>query len=158
MRKCRLETTAAAALIGLSVALAVPTAANAAQRTFTIAAFEAKGGVTTDKEPFPANPLPAGEGYTLKKPDAAGRWEVSAYVWLPNQITVNQGDDVVLDFVGINGAMHPVTIQEYGKPFVVTRGTTTRISFNADKTGVFKIDCGLHMPTMTGELIVLPAK
>ena len=156
MRTCRYVTTTA--LLGLSIVPALSIGAIAAQRTFTIAAYEAKGGVTTDKEPFPANPLPAGEGYTLKKPDANGRWEVSAYVWLPNQITVNQGDDVTLDFVGINGASHPVSIQGYGKPFVVTRGTTTRISFKAEKAGVFKIDCGLHMPTMTGELIVLPAK
>ena len=63
-----------------------------------------------------------------------GRWEVSAYVWLPNQITVNQGDDVTLDFVGINGAAHPVTIQGYAKPFVVTRGATTKITFKADNS------------------------
>ena len=157
MRRRSLVMTIGVACVG-SIAMTLSTGASAEQRTFTIAAFEAKGGVTVDKEPFPASPLPPGEGYTLKKPDATGRWEVSAYVWLPNQITVNQGDDVTLDFVGINGAAHPVTIQGYAKPFVVTRGATTKITFKADKAGVFKIDCGLHMPTMTGELIVLPAK
>lgn len=148
----------AAALIGLSAVLASSSTANAAERSFTIAAFEAKGGATTDKEPFPAAPLPAGEGYGLKKPDATGRWEVNAYIWLPNQITVNQGDDVTLEFVGINGATHPVSISGYNKSFELKRGTSTKISFKADKAGVFRIDCGLHMPTMTAELIVTPVK
>ena len=147
-----------AALAGLSIAIASATPANAEQRSFTILAFEAKGGAMADKEPFPANPMPAGEGYVLKKPDATGRWEVSTYMWLPSQITVNQGDDVTLDFVGINGASHPVSISGYNKTFVVARGTSTKISFKADKAGVFKIDCGLHMPTMTAELIVTPGK
>ena len=46
----------------------------------------------------------------IKQPDQTGRWEVSTYVWMPSQIVVNQGDEVTLEFVGINGAFHPTEI------------------------------------------------
>ena len=109
-----------------------------------------------DKEAFPTQALPAGPGYILKKPDQNGRWEVSAYVWMPSQIIVNQGDDVTLEFVGINGAAHPATIAGYNKSVTVMRGEVTKISFKADKAGVFAIGCPIHEPSMRGELIVLP--
>ena len=130
----------------------------AEKRSFTIAAVEPKGGATTDKEQFPTETMPAGAGYVLTKPNDAGRWEVSVYLWTPSQITVNQGDDVTLEFVGINGASHPTTISGYHKSFVLKRGQVTRIAFKADKAGVFPIECATHKPSMVGELIVLPRK
>ena len=84
------------ALIGACLAGASGPA-QAAQRFFTIAAVEPKGGTTADKEPFPTVALPEGGGYVIKKPDQTGRWEVSAYVWQPSQIIVTEGDDVTLD-------------------------------------------------------------
>jgi nitrous oxide reductase len=117
-----------------------------------------KGGVTVDKEPFPTDALPAGPGYVLNKPDQTGRWEVSVYMWTPSQIIVNQDDDVTLEFVGINGASHPTTIVGYDKSFVLKRGQVTKISFKADKTGLFAIQCGTHKPSMAAELVVLPRK
>ena len=83
----------------------------AEKRFFTVAAVEPKGGVTADREPFPSEPLPAGGGYVLNKPDANDRWEVSTYLWTPGQIIVNEGDEVTLEFIGINGASHPATIR-----------------------------------------------
>jgi len=94
----------------------------------------------------------------LKRPHATGRWEVSAYVWMPNQIIVNQGDEVTLEFVGINGAYHGAVINGYDKAFVVKRGQTTSVTFLADKAGVFLIECAQHQPSMGGELIVLPRR
>ena len=132
--------------------------ARAEKRFFTIAAVEPKGGVTTDKEPFPTEALPAGGGYVLNKPDSNNRWEVSTYLWMPGQITVNEGDEVTLEFVGINGASHPTTIKGLGKTFVLKRGSATRVSFVADKAGIFPIECATHKPSMTGEIIVLPRK
>ena len=130
----------------------------AEKRFFTIAAVEPKGGVTTDKEPFPAEALPAGGGYVLNKPDSNNRWEVSAYLWMPGQITVTEGDEVTFEFVGINGASHPTTIKGFSKTFLLKRGATTRVSFVADKAGVFPIECATHRPSMTAEIIVLPRK
>jgi hypothetical protein len=130
----------------------------AEKRNFTIAAVEMKGGATVDKEQFPTVALPPGPGYVLTKPNDAGRWEVSVYMWAPSQITVNQGDAVTLEFVGINGASHPTTIAGYNKSFELKRGQATKISFTADKAGVFPIQCATHAPSMVSELVVLPRK
>jgi Cupredoxin-like domain len=130
----------------------------AEKRSFTIAAVELKGGATTDKEPFPAEAMPPGAGYVLSKPNETGRWEVSVYLWTPSQITVNQGDEVTLEFVGINGASHPTTISGYNKSFELKRGQVTKVSFKADKAGVFPIECATHKPSMVSELVVLPRK
>jgi plastocyanin len=141
-----------ACLVGASAA------GQAAQRFFTIAAVEPKGGTTADKEPFPAAALPEGGGYVIKKPDQTGRWEVSAYVWQPSQIIVTEGDDVTLEFIGINGAEHPTTIVGYDKTLVLKRGHVVRLEFKADKPGTFPIVCSHHKPSMVGELIVLAKK
>ena len=125
------------------------------KRTITMTAVEPKGGVTVDKEAFPKDALPAGGGYLLKAPDKDGRWEVSAYRWDPNQVIVNQGDEVTLEILGINGAEHPTVIEGYNVTFNVKRGQVTMVTFKADKAGVFKINCGVHQPSMVGELVVL---
>lgn len=146
----------AGALIGVA---GVSSSARAEKRHFTILAVEPKGGTTADKEPFPATPLPSGGGYVMSAPDEkTRRWEVSAYVWQPAQIIVNEGDDVTLDFVGINGATHPTTISAFGQSFTLQRGHAHRVEFRADKVGAFGIICATHQPSMRGELVVLPRR
>lgn len=152
----RVSKTAIFALLVAVFAAPVVAQADPVKRFFTVAAVEPKGGATVAQEAFPDASLPAGGGYILKKPDATGRWEVSAYVWMPNQIIVNQGDEVTLEFVGINGAYHGTVIKGYDKAFVVKRGQTTRVTFLANKAGVFPFECAQHQPSMGGELIVLP--
>jgi plastocyanin len=133
---------------------AATASALAAKRSFTIAAVEPKGGAAVDKGPFPAASLPEGGGFELKKPGADGRWQISAYLWSAQQIHVNKGDEVSLDFVGLNGSEHPTTIEGYDKSFTLKRGEVKNVSFVADKSGVFKIICSRHQPTMVSELIV----
>jgi plastocyanin len=131
----------------------------AEKRFFTILAVEPKGGTTVDKEAFPTDPLPPGGGYVLTQPDEkTRRWEVSAYIWQPSQVVVNEGDEVTLEFVGINGAAHPTTIAAFGQTFTVKRGHAHRVTFTADKAGIFGIICSTHMPSMSGELIVMPKR
>jgi plastocyanin len=130
----------------------------AEKRYIVVTAIEPKGGTTTDKESFPAAPLPEGKGYVLKQPDQTGRWEVSVYVFDPRQIFVNEGDEVTIEFVGINGASHPITIAGYNQTFELKRGQVTRINFTADKAGTFQIVCAAHHPTMVAELIVAAKK
>lgn len=127
-----------------------------AERTIYMAAVEPKGGTTVDKEPFPAVALPEGGGYILKEPNAEGRWEVETYRWDPGTIVVNQGDVVTLEIIGINGKEHPLTIEGYNISDVVRRGQITRVTFTADKAGIFKIICGVHLPNMQADLVVLP--
>lgn len=154
----RANTCAANVVLAAALAASALAHAQPAKRFFTVAAVELKGGATVDKEAFPAGNLPAGGGYVLKQPDASGRWEVSTYLWMPAQIIVNQGDEVTLEFVGINGASHPTTIKGYGRSFVVRRGHATRMTFIADTPGVFPIVCASHPPSMVGELVVLAKK
>ncbi len=90
------------------------------------AAVEPKGGANVDKETFPATPLPEGKGYGLKQPDQTGRWEVVGLCLGSAQIFVDEGDEVVLEFVGINGAAHPTTISGYDKTFELKRGEVTK--------------------------------
>jgi hypothetical protein len=156
MSKQFMKPPVAAVLVGISVFLATSGLAQAEKRTFTIAAVEPKGSATIDKEPFPAEAVPAGAGYSLNKPDQAGRWEVEVYLFMPSQIIVNQDDDVTLEFIGINGVSHPTTIAGYSKSFLLQRGHVATVSFRADKTGVFLIECGTHAPSMKAELVVLP--
>lgn len=153
----RLSRRAATALTAVFL-LQISGPAHSAKRFFTIAAVEPKGGTTVDKEPFPTAALPEGNGYVIKKPDQTGRWEVSAYVWQPSQIIVTEGDEVTLEFIGINGAEHPTTIVGYDKALVLKRGHVVRLEFTADKVGTFAIECSHHRPSMVGELIVVPKR
>ena len=150
----------AAVLLG-GVAFAVsllpgPTAAQAT-RTVYMAAVEPKGGTGVSQEAFP-NPslLPAGGGYVLKAPDNTGRWEVSTYQWQPSFIVVNQGEQVTLEIIGINGAEHVSSLPPYVDKFTVKRGQLTKVTFTASRAGIFPIVCVSHQPSMTGALVVLP--
>ena len=161
MFKHAIEAKAAvvlASLVGMLTAAGPTGPAEAAgmKRTITMVAIEPKGGTTVDKEPLPSAQLPEGKGYELKPPDANGRWEVSTYRWEPSQIIVNQGDEVTLEILGVNGAEHPTVIEDYDVSFTVNRGQLTTVTFTADKPGVFPFRCGIHQPSMVGEVIVLP--
>ena len=149
------------ALVAPALALTVGLTAGtcmAEKRHIVVTAVEPKGRTNVEKEPFPATPLPEGGGYQLKKPDDSGRWEVAVYVFDPRQIFVNEGDEVTLEFVGVNGASHPITIAGYDKSFELKRGHVTSVSFTADKAGIFPIVCATHHPTMVAELIVTARK
>ena len=146
-------------LVGIIGATALTNSASAEKRFFTVLAVEPKGGTTVEKELFPSGPLPPGGGYVLSQPDEkTRRWEVSAYVWQPAQIIVNEGDEVTLEFVGINGAMHPTTIAGLGQAFTLRRGEAHRLTFIADKVGSFGVVCSTHRPSMVSEVVVLPRR
>ena len=124
-------------------------------RTIYMAAIEPKGSVTVDKEPFPAQQLPPGGGYGLKPPDESGKWVVETYRFDPGTVVVNEGDRVTLEIVGINGASHAIGIEGYGVTTVLKRGELQRLTFVADKPGIFRILCDTHKPSMQADLVVL---
>ncbi|MBI4674873.1 MAG: hypothetical protein HY741_24800 [Chloroflexi bacterium] len=126
-----------------------------AKRVITLAAIEPKGSTTVEKEPFPSEALPEGGGYALVKPDDKGTWVVETYRWDSSTVVVNEGDDVTLEVIGINGKEHPTTIEGYNVNFAVQRGKLTKVNFKADKPGIFKIICSAHQPSMTADLVVL---
>lgn len=125
------------------------------ERTIYMAAIEPKGSTTVDQEAFPAVELPAGGGYGLKPPDGSGKWVVETYRYTPGTVVVNQGDTVTLEIAGINGKEHPFYLEGYDVKGVVKRGEVTRVTFNADKAGIFKLVCEIHRPTMQADIVVL---
>jgi len=125
-------------------------------RVIYMAAVEMKGGTQKEKEPYPEGALPSGAGYIKTPPNAAGRWEVSAYQWSPGTIVVRQGETVTLEILGVNGDVHPSTIPGVVDSFTVKRGEITRVTFTARKPGLFPIICTKHQPNMQGTLVVLP--
>ena len=125
-------------------------------RVIYMATIEPRGGAQQDKEPFPATPLPAGEGYRKTPPDANGRWEVVTYQWSPGTIVVREGETVTLEIVGVNGDVHPSTIPGLVNSFTVKRGEVTRVTFKAPKPGLYPITCTKHTPNMQRTLVVLP--
>ncbi|MGH2374998.1 MAG: hypothetical protein ACRDIC_16225 [bacterium] len=129
------------------------------KRKIYMAAVEPKGGTSVSSEPFPTAALPEGPGYVLKAPDATGRWEVSTYQWQPGFIMAQEGEDVTLEIVGINGAEHPSFIEGINVPaFTVKRGQVTTVNFRTTRPGSYRIVCSIHLPTMVGYLVVLPRR
>ena len=132
------------------------------KRTIYINLVEPKGGTNVKDEPYPATELPAGKegtpgGLAIKEPDETGRWQVSAYVFDPSTVVVNQGDEVTLNFFGINGKEHSIHIDEYIEHhFTIHRGELVSKTFVASEPGIFKMHCQEHEPNMVGQLIVLP--
>lgn len=154
--KVLVAVTLVVAAAALGVWLLPLSAAPTSTRTVYMAAVEPKGGTGVAQEAFPTAALPTGGGYVLKAPDSTGRWEVSTYQWQPSFIVVNEGDQVTLEIIGINGAEHVSTIPGFVPSFTVKRGQITRVSFTANRSGMFPIVCVSHQPTMTGYLVVLP--
>lgn len=141
------------ALAGLVAAIHAGPAA-AIERVFYIQAIEHKGKTNTSSEPFPSKPLEQEAGMKIKVPIPDGTWAVEAYAFSPSQITVVEGDLVILHFIGINGAQHNISIEGV-KAFKVTRGTTTTIRFTPDKPGIIPITCFDHQPNMNGQIVVM---
>jgi plastocyanin len=91
-----------------------------------------------------------------RRPEPTTTSAGGTYVWYPSRIVVEVGDEVTIDFAGINGDEHPTTIAAFGQTFTVRRGEMTRVTFVADKAGIFGYVCSAHQSGMSGELIVLP--
>lgn len=79
-------------------------------------------------------------------------------IWVPGPLVVKKGDRVRLR--GINNvkddpAEHGLAIDEFGVKIVVNRGKPETTEFVADKAGIFRIWCHLHLPHVATQLVVL---
>jgi plastocyanin len=153
---------AAVAVIAMSTPAAMAEEAPV-ERTITIQAVQYDMHRHVDRTPFPAHTLEeypdleAGGGYALTPPNEKGEWRARAYVWAPSTVVVNEGERVTLEFYGIHSDAHPLAhIEGYDVDFEVKRGEITRVTFDADKAGIFRIVCPVHLPSMVGQLVVLP--
>jgi nitrous-oxide reductase len=80
-------------------------------------------------------------------------------IYIPNRIIVNQGDKVIVHFYNVDTEHHTFTI---GAPYNINvdlaGGQHQDITFVAEYPGVYTFYCIYHLPTMTGELVVLPSQ
>ncbi len=125
-------------------------------RTFYINTISLDGSGNVTDEPFPNSTLPEGGGYVLSPPDEEGDWSVRTYAFDPSQIVVYEGDQVTLNFLGVNADVHNITVNGYAEPFELHRGELKTVTFTADRAGTIDFICQIHQPTMHGQIIVLP--
>lgn len=79
-------------------------------------------------------------------------------IWVPGPLIVKKGDRIKLR--GINNvkddpAEHGLAIDEFGVKLVVNRGKPETTEFVADKAGIYRIWCHLHLPHVGTQLVVL---
>jgi hypothetical protein len=104
----------------------------------------------------PANStIPTGGGFVLTPPNKVGAWDFRSFTFAPEQIVVNQGDNVTLHFVGVQGVHHVIEIEGVDT-FELTRGQIHTVSFIANNPGTITFYCHVHMPNMVGQILVLP--
>ena len=132
------------------------------QKTFYIATVHLDGITSIypssdhPSESYPNSTLPSGGGLVLKKIDNMGGWKVRQYMFEPSVIAVNQGDQVTLNFVDVQGPEHMITVDGIAPEFDIHRGEMKTITFTADNAGTIDFWCSMHQPNMRGEIIVLP--
>lgn len=148
--------TRACALLLLTVPVAL-----AGQLDFHIATVHLDGNANTrgdaahPPEPFPATPLTSSGGLMIRAPDDAGAWSVRAFVFQPSHVTAFEGDDVTLHFVGVHGPSHTIVVDGMA-PVVLRRGEVRSIRLPAVKPGVIGFESSTRLPSMRGQLLVLP--
>jgi plastocyanin len=99
--------------------------------------------------------IPTGGGFKMTEPNKAGAWDFRSFAFAPPQIVVNQGDKVILHFIGVQGAHHVVTVDGIGT-FELKRGQINTVSFVANNPGIINYVCHVHLPNMVGQILVLP--
>ena len=79
-------------------------------------------------------------------------------IWVPGPLVVKKGDRVrirAINNVKDDPAEHGLAIDEFGVKLVVNRGKPETTEFVADKAGIFRVWCHLHLPHVATQLIVL---
>ena len=79
--------------------------------------------------------------------------------FVPNQIVVNQGDRVVIHLYNTEEEEHHTftVVAPYSINVDLAGGQHQDVAFTASYAGVFRFYCIYHVPTMSGELTILPA-
>jgi plastocyanin len=129
-------------------------------KTVHLDGFANLKGIPTGPDPappekFPNSTIPAGGGVKLTPPDKTGAWKFRVFTFEPSQIVVNQGDRVTLHFADVQGAHYTITVEGVGT-FPMSRGQIHTVSFTADKVGTTNYWSPDHMPSMVGQIVVLP--
>jgi len=85
------------------------------------------------------------------------RIEASQFAYSPGTLRVNPGDRVTIDLVATD-VVHGIYIDSYNIKAGADPGQTTRLTFTADRPGLFRfrclVPCGQLHPFMIGKLQV----
>ena len=130
-------------------------------------AVEFKGSTTTDKLAAPqVDPMKLSHGYVYKPPGQADpaardRWEVATYQFSPSFIAVQQGDSIMLSVFIANGDHHEVELTDPDGETIIAnapwdRGREYTAFFQTRKIGTYRLECAVHRPSMSAEIVVLP--
>ena len=147
--------------LGLMAAVAAAPA-TAEPREYVIVTVHVDGntGLTASAdhpaEAFPQEPMPPGGGLILTKPNDEGKWRMRAFVFQPAQIVVRQGDEVKLTFVAVQGPAHKIKVDGVAEEIALKRGELRSVTVKADKPGTIAYAGIGRMPSMRGEIVVLP--
>lgn len=79
-------------------------------------------------------------------------------IWVPGPLVVKRGDRVrirAINNVKDDPAEHGLAIDEFGVKVVVNRGKPETTEFVADKAGIFRVWCHLHLPHVATQLVVI---
>lgn len=109
-------------------------------------------------EEFPAAALPGGGGLILKGPAETGTWQMRAFLFAPAQVVATEGDTVVLNFIGAQGPSHRIAIEGKDGEIVLKRGEMKSVVLEAVKPGVIRFASLDRLPSMVGQVLVLPKK
>lgn len=115
-----------------------------------------RGDAAHPAEAFPAAAPPAGGGLLLRPPAPDGAWSVRAFVFHPSQVLVRQGDRVALTFIGVHGPSHRIAVDGREEVLTLRCGETATVTFTADRPGAVGFRSLDRMPSMAGEVLVLP--
>ena len=150
-------------LSGGSVAVPTPPG----RHHFYLTGVEWKGTTSADKLEAPGvDPTTLSNGYRFKDvgfdESNPANWQVASYVWTPGAMVVSQGDAVDLTAFVVNGDNHHNRLvatdgTQVGDAIDMNRGREYTISFTADQTGVYRLVCDTHGPSMTADILVLPS-
>lgn len=162
----------AAGLAACSNSAAGDGALQPSDRYIHVQATELDARRTLDQNAFPQETLDAWPEYFGE--DGTGgtsgyylfmsgdeEWRIGSYLFLPQEMTFIQGDRVTMEVLGVRGSEHHnVLVGPDGFEsieFTVKRGELHSIEFTVDQPGLYQLHCLTHPPTMTSNILVLPA-
>jgi nitrosocyanin len=75
--------------------------------------------------------------------------------WLPGTIYAKKGDEVTLKLINkAPSGLHGFQIPAFKIKENLKKGETKKVTFKADKAGIFQINCHLHAAHVGGQLVI----
>jgi nitrosocyanin len=77
--------------------------------------------------------------------------------WLPGTIIAKKGDEIEITLINnAPSGVHGFFIPDFKVRKEILRGKTDKVTFTADKEGIFEMKCHMHPAHVGGQLYILP--